>query len=61
MLWMQRLGRDKKYCIQTKRRQLSPLQNPAERLLDMLVEQPDLALDETLANMTKAGISVVAL
>jgi transposase len=35
---------------------ISPLEDHAEFLLDLVAEQPDLTLDEIVAAMAKAGI-----
>ena len=37
---------------------ISPLEDHAEFLLDLVAEQPDLTLDEIVAAMAKAGIAV---
>jgi transposase len=52
VIWAQRWKQTGSICGGS----ISPLEEHAEFLLDLIVEQPDLTLDEVVVAMSKAGI-----
>jgi transposase len=57
VLWMQRWEATGSLEARPIGGSISPLEDHAEFLLDLVAEQPDLTLDEIVAAMAKAGIA----
>jgi len=57
VLWMQRWEATGSVEAKPIGGSISPLEEHAEFLLDLVAEQPDLTLDEIVAAMAKAGIA----
>lgn len=56
VIWMQRWEATGSIAAKPSGGSISPLEDHAEFLLDLVAEQPDLTLDEIVAAMAKAGI-----
>ena len=57
IIWMQRWEATGGIAAKPTGGSISPLEDHAEFLLDLVAEQPDLTLDEIVAAMAKAGIA----
>src|SRR5215471_14017275 len=56
VIWAQRWKQTGSISAKPSGGSISPLEEHAEFLLDLIVEQPDLTLDEVVVAMSKAGI-----
>ena len=57
VIWMQRWEATGSIAPRPSGGSISPLEDHAEFLLDLVAEQPDLTLDEIVAGMAKSGIA----
>jgi transposase len=56
VIWMQRWSETGSIAAKPSGGSVSPLDEHAEFLLGLIVEQPDMTLDEIVATMSRAGI-----